>query len=133
MTTREHCDHIRGYYHDDAYLCSQVICHHLGMKFILLPIYINDSMFLILRYIVHQLLSQTMQLGKTPCPQDIQVQELKLNYVDFITKTDKPSWGVRSFTVDSFRVRVGEETNVRMNVMYEIILRRPSYNCCFDV
>ncbi|XP_064604448.1 inactive rhomboid protein 1-like [Liolophura sinensis] len=26
VTTREHCDHIRGYYHDDAYLCSQVSC-----------------------------------------------------------------------------------------------------------
>ncbi|ESO93377.1 hypothetical protein LOTGIDRAFT_119360 [Lottia gigantea] len=26
ITTREHCDLIRGYYHDDKYLCAQVDC-----------------------------------------------------------------------------------------------------------
>ncbi|XP_052262483.1 inactive rhomboid protein 1-like isoform X2 [Dreissena polymorpha] len=26
ITTREHCDFVRGYFHDDAFLCSQVQC-----------------------------------------------------------------------------------------------------------
>lgn len=28
ITTREYCDFVRGHFHEDAYLCSQVSCLH---------------------------------------------------------------------------------------------------------